>query len=160
MAAVANVTVLGWLSKDAVFDVTQNGLTRCRLSIPVNARRPDASGEQGYTAWYNVTVFGVLAENLRALKERNSLAKGTQIMISGRLEPRVWTNSDGVQNLSFDVTAESFQITGQHEDSVRKSDEKFAAAVAVAVEAAAGAKKAPKPAKSAVADVIAETGLA
>lgn len=119
MAAFANVQVMGWMSKDAQFDVTQTGISRCRITIPVNARRSNGAGQEGFTAWYQITLFGAQAETAQKLAQMGALKKGTQLIANGRFEPREWVDANGVIRLSFDLIADFFQLTGAEAQPAR-----------------------------------------
>ena len=117
MAGFCRVSVVGWLSRDPESDYTPNGLLRMKLSIPVSRRYTDRSGqEQQNTAWYNVTVFGRSAENLMQLSEKGALAKGKQVFVEGRLEPRDWVDKEGKNRTSLDITADFVQLLGSRAD--------------------------------------------
>jgi len=118
MAAFCRVSVVGWLSRDPESDYTANGMLRMRLSIPVSRRYTDRNGqEQENTAWYNVTVLGRSAEGLMKLAEMGALAKGKQVFVEGRLEPRDWVDKEGKNRTSLDITADFVQLLGSRGDS-------------------------------------------
>lgn len=118
MAGFCRVSVVGWLSRDPETDYTPNGTLRMKLSIPVSRRYTDRNGtEQDNTAWYNITVLGRSAEGLLKLAEMGGLVKGKQVFVEGRLEPREWTDKEGKNRTSLDVTADFVQLLGSRNDN-------------------------------------------
>ncbi len=118
MAGFCRVSVVGWLSRDPESDYTPNGTLRMKLSIPVSRRYTDRNGqEQENTAWYNVTVLGRSAEGLMKLSEMGALAKGKQVFVEGRLEPRDWVDKEGKNRTSLDITADFVQLLGSRADN-------------------------------------------
>lgn len=101
------IEVKGNLGGDAELKFTQSGAAFLRLSVADNERRFDKSSGQfedtGNRTWFNVTVWGSLAE---ALAEAGALVKGTSVTVTGELRPREY-EKDGVTRTAFDVRAET-----------------------------------------------------
>ena len=66
-------------------------------------RKKDAQGKwvDGDPTWLNVIVFGRQAE---MLVESNA-GKGTRLLVAGRLENRPWTDREGNERQSLELTA-------------------------------------------------------
>ena len=85
------VTLVGNLTKDPTFTPSHDGKKAFgRLSIAVNERR----GEEEVTNYYDVTLFGSLAENVAY-----SLRKGQRVLVTGRLSTsqETITKQDGTE---------------------------------------------------------------
>jgi single-strand DNA-binding protein len=98
------VTLHGWLGTDV--SVRQAGdaqVAGFRLACTPRRfnRRANAWGD-GPTQWYAVDAWRALGENCR-----DSLRRGDPVVVHGRLEVRVWTNSAGVEVTSLVVEAAS-----------------------------------------------------
>lgn len=63
-------------------------------------------GEEKHTTWYNVVVFGAMAENLV-----NSSLKGRRLIVVGRLESDDWTDKDGNKKASMQLIADEIALS-------------------------------------------------
>jgi single-strand DNA-binding protein len=89
-----------------------------QFTMAVSRRFNDQSGQQQErTAWYRVTAWGGLAESLDRLAQNGYLAKGKQVYVDGRLEPREYQDQQGQTRTSLDVTANELQLLGSRADS-------------------------------------------
>jgi single-strand DNA-binding protein len=108
MASMALVTVKGNLGKDPEVRVTPNGKTNVRFSVAVSKKQRDGSES---TAWYVVTCWGGLAETMVDFTEKGWIAKGSPVLVAGRLEPREY-EQNGATRMSLDVTANEVLLLG------------------------------------------------
>lgn len=100
-----NVSVIGRLTHDLnekSFSYTQTGKALLKASIAVN----DGYGENKYTSYFDVTIWGKTAENLRQY-----LSKGKQVCINGRLRQDRW-ESNGQKNSRVTIVANTVQLLG------------------------------------------------
>src|SRR5205823_2863995 len=58
------------------------------------------------TNWYRVTVFGRLAERLEQQAQEGRLAKGTRLIVFGRLEATAYLDRNNQPQPSLDVVAD------------------------------------------------------
>lgn len=113
----AKVTVLGNLGRDPETRYTKSGTMNVSFTIAVNRRFTDSSGtQQERTTWFRVTAWGKLAETLDRLAQDGHLAKGRQVLVSGRIESSEYTNQQGEQRTSLEVTADDVVLAGNRPD--------------------------------------------
>ena len=82
----------------------------CRFSIAV--RRRPRKGETKDDArrkpyWFDITAWGRAAETIMQYSK-----KGDQIALICEIEPRVWTDTDGVKHKVTDYKVEWFEFLG------------------------------------------------
>jgi len=117
MAGIAKVTLVGNLGRDPETRYTPNGRMNVQFTMAVSRRFNDQSGQQQErTNWYRVTAWGGLAESLDRLAQNGYLAKGKQVYVDGRLEPREYQDQQGQTRMSLDVTANELQLLGSRAD--------------------------------------------
>src|SRR5579884_419365 len=118
MAGIAKITLVGNLGRDPETRYTPNGVMNVQFSMAVSRRWTDQSGQQQErTNWYRVTAWRRLAETLDSLTQSGALARGKQVFVEGRLEPREYTDQSGQLRTSLDVTAEDVLLLGSRADS-------------------------------------------
>jgi single-strand DNA-binding protein len=101
MANGNTVTITGNLTRDPEMRFTPNGAGQAVLGLAVSRRYQDRNGEwQEESGFYNVKCWGTLAENVQ------SLAKGTRVIVTGRLEWRQWENQQGEKRTTIDIVAD------------------------------------------------------
>ena len=91
---------------ERAFAYTSNGKARLNISIAVN----DGYGDNQYTSYFDVTVWGKTAENIKAY-----LHKGKQIAVDGYLDQQRW-EKDGVKYSKVVIIADSVQLLGGNEN--------------------------------------------
>jgi single-strand DNA-binding protein len=117
MAGIAKITLVGNLGRDPETRYTPNGKMNVQFTMAVSRRFNDQSGQQQErTNWYRVTAGGGLAESLDRLAQSGYLAKGKQVYVDGRLEPREYQDQQGQTRTSLDVTANELQLLGSRAD--------------------------------------------
>jgi single-strand DNA-binding protein len=117
MAGIAKITLVGNLGRDPETRYTPNGKMNVQFTMAVSRRFNDQSGQQQErTNWYRVTAWGGLAESLDRLAQNGYLAKGKQVYVDGRLEPREYQDQQGQTRTSLDVTANELQLLGTRAD--------------------------------------------
>lgn len=93
-----HITVVGNLVRDIELRYTQGGRAVGNTAV-ASERRYQANGEwQSETSFFNLTLWGELAENVAA-----SLAKGHRVVVSGRLEQRQYETKEGEKRSAFDI---------------------------------------------------------
>lgn len=114
---VAQITLINAnLGQDPELKQTDSGLEYLSFSCAVNTRK----GNQDRTAWYRVTVWGKQAATLAPL-----LRKGSTVCVTGRLDPREYTDKQGTGRTSLDITAQDVVLTGPKPDGPAASDVPF-----------------------------------
>lgn len=84
MSARNQFTFIGNVGKDPELKTTGNGTAYCNVSVAVNKRYKDDSGEtKTLTNWFSVTLWGKKAETLSKY-----IKKGATIAVNGELVTR------------------------------------------------------------------------
>ena len=82
------ITIHGKLGKDPDLRYTGSQMAIVEFSVATTSGKDDKKK----TTWFEVKVFGQLAENVA-----NSLNKGDNVIIHGRMETDEYTKKDGTQ---------------------------------------------------------------
>lgn len=99
------VILLGRLTKDVELRYTQASNTAvASFSLAVN-RRFVKEGEEQQADFFNIVAWGKLAETAS-----NYLRKGSQVLITGKLQNRSWENEQGQKHYITEVVAEEFDF--------------------------------------------------
>ena len=96
------VTLTGNVTRDPDLRFLTSGQAVASFGIAVNTRKKD--GDQwveGDPQFYDISAFGTLAENVA-----ESVAKGTRVVISGRMNYRQWEADDGSKRSKVEVVAD------------------------------------------------------
>jgi single-strand DNA-binding protein len=108
VANVARITLVGNVGSDAELRMTPNGTAVADFSVAVNQKR----GANESTDWFRVSCWGKQAEIAQQY-----VRKGGQVFVIGRFQPRTYTAKDGSSRVSYDVTADDFQLLGGRQAS-------------------------------------------
>jgi single-strand DNA-binding protein len=96
------VTLQGWLGTDVT--LRQAGETPvARFRVACTPRRYQKKTDEwvdGATQWFSVNAWRALAEHCE-----QSLHRGDPVVVHGRLNAQVWSNSAGMEVTSYDVEA-------------------------------------------------------
>ena len=112
MASFNQISIVGYLGKNAEMRYTPQGTAVLNFSIATTERRKDSRGEfTDITTWFKVSLWGKQAE---ALTEY--LTKGRQVYVAGRLRSETYTARDGQQRTNLEVMASDVQILGTKSD--------------------------------------------
>jgi single-strand DNA-binding protein len=91
----ASVSFAGNLTEDPEVHHSEGGIARATLRVAVSGRR------DGEASFFTVVVWRDQAEHTAA-----SLAKGSRVVVVGRLQQRAWTAEDGSARQAVEVVAE------------------------------------------------------
>lgn len=109
------IILVGNLGKDPELRYTPQGDAVCSFSLATNERKKDKAGEfQDVTTWFKVTLWRQQAENAAKY-----LSKGKQVYIEGRLRVEDWTDRDGNNRQSLEVTATDMHFIGSRSDEAQ-----------------------------------------
>ena len=116
MTDLNHVVLIGRLTKNLLddernFGFLPNGQAIANLSIAVNRSKKVGDNWQDETSFFDVTIFGKTAENLKPY-----LTKGTQIAVDGYLKQDRW-EKDGQKFSRIGIIANSVQLCGGKKDS-------------------------------------------
>lgn len=106
MAASMNkVILIGRLGQDPKLSYTQSGQAVANLRMATDESYKDKSGQWVDSAeWHNVVAWGPQAEFCS-----NYLAKGSLVLVEGRLQTRKWQGQDGSDRYTTEVVANRIQ---------------------------------------------------
>ena len=107
------ITLVGNLGQDPEMRYTPSGVPVTSFSLAVNKSWVNAEGQrQDKTLWFRVTAWRKLAETASQY-----LTKGRQILVIGEIEEaRPWTDRDGNQRASLEVTAQTIKFLNTRAD--------------------------------------------
>lgn len=93
---------IGRLTADPELKFTQSGLSFAKINLAFNSRKKDANDN-----WVDGDVFFVTGTLWKEQAENaaETLSKGMEVVVSGKLKTDSWTTDDGVKR-----TATSMQI--------------------------------------------------
>ena len=100
------VILMGRLTKDPEIRYTQNNIPVANFSIAVSRRFAKENDE------VKADFFNVIAWNKTGEFVGKYFKKGQQILVSGRIENRNWTDQQGVKHYATDVIAEEVDFAG------------------------------------------------
>ena len=99
------IVLLGRLTKDPEIRVSQkNNKKVAKLSLAVN-RKYIKQGEERQCDFFNIVAYAKLAEFIEKY-----LKKGIQICLLGRLQTRIYTDSNGVTKYITEVICEEIDF--------------------------------------------------
>lgn len=97
------IFIAGHLGADPETRFTPSGQKVISIRLAVNVRK----GGKEETIWYRVTIWGDRFEKMMPY-----LKKGSGILVSGELgKPEIYTDRDGKQQISMEVTAENIRFS-------------------------------------------------
>lgn len=118
---VAKLTLVGNLGMDPEVRYTADGRPVVSCRVASNYRRRDSETKEwvDQTNWYRVSAFGRLAERMAEQSNEGRLAKGSRIIVFGRLEASAYLDRNSQPQPSLDVVADDVlfaETRGRGED--------------------------------------------
>ncbi|TSJ80686.1 MAG: single-stranded DNA-binding protein [Candidatus Cardinium sp.] len=108
MATVNKVIILGNLGKDPEIRHLENGRMRAQLTVATHDTYKTKEGEKiNHTDWHEVVLWTPHAEIAAQY-----LSKGKQVYIEGKLNHRSYTDKDGQQRYSIQITCQHLVLLG------------------------------------------------
>ncbi len=96
-----HVVVVGNLTRDPELRFTPSGQATASFGVADNSVWTDKDGQrQEKTSFFDVVAWGSLAENVAT-----SLAKGSRVIVYGRLDQRSWETPEGDRRSKVEITA-------------------------------------------------------
>ncbi len=123
------ITVVGYLGRDAELRYTPTGVPVCHFSLAVSERWNGQDGQpHERTTWFRVTAWRKLAESCSQY-----LRKGRLVMVMGPVAASTYTGNDGTLRTSLEVTANTLRMlggsrqaeAGDHEDGDAEEEAGF-----------------------------------
>jgi single-strand DNA-binding protein len=98
-----STTVTGNLTREPEIRYTREGHANTVLGVAVNRRWQDRDTKEWEetTSFIDVVCWRELAENVAL-----SLAKGTRVVVSGRMEQRTWETEEGERRSKIEIVAD------------------------------------------------------
>jgi single-strand DNA-binding protein len=103
-----NVTVTGNATREPELRFTPSGQAVANFGVAVNRRwqnRQTQEWEES-VSFFDITCWSTLAENVA-----ETVAKGTRITVSGRLDQRSWETQEGDKRSKVEIVADDVAIS-------------------------------------------------
>jgi single-strand DNA-binding protein len=112
MASVNKVILMGNCGKDPEVRYLPSGAAVATVTLATSSKRKDkATGEMVEdTQWHRLNFFDRLAEICGEY-----VKKGSQIYVEGRLKYGKYTDKDGVERNTVDITVSEMQLLGSRQ---------------------------------------------
>ncbi len=152
MASLNQVTLLGNCTRDPELRYLASGQALCNLGLAVTHRYGTGDQKQEETCFIDIIAFGRTGE-----VASEYLKKGSQILVTGRLQFRTWEGQDGMKRSKHTVVAEHIQFLtprGMGQESNPPGTTPSTGKTAVATAQRQGARSAVKETGARVADIV------
>lgn len=100
------VLITGNLTKDPVYRNTGGGKPVINFTLASNRKYKDSSN----TWQEDVCFIGIVAWNKLAVSCKDSLKKGSPVLVEGELQSRNWKNDDGLNRSIVEIKARRIQF--------------------------------------------------
>lgn len=108
MGTLATVSLVGRAGTEVRVNTTQSGKTVASVSVAVDDPfKKDAEG-RSETTWFKVSAWGNAAEFME-----NYISPGDYVAASGRLRLSTYTDKDGYEAKSLEVTADQITLVSK-----------------------------------------------
>jgi len=118
MTSFNKVILIGNLTRDPEMRYTPSGTAVTTLALAVNRRYRQGDENREETTYVDVVVFGRQAETCSQY-----LAKGSGVVVDGRLSQRRWEADDGTKRSKHEVVAQEVRFMPRREGSAMASGE-------------------------------------
>ena len=97
------ITVVGNITRDPELRFTPSGQAVASFGIAVNRRWQNRSNQEWeeQTSFFDIKCWSQLAENVS-----ESLGRGAQVVVNGRLEQRSWETEQGEKRSKVEIVAD------------------------------------------------------
>ena len=102
-----HIVIMGRLGKDPELRRTQSGVAVATFNVAVDRDFKDKATGQRATDWITCVAWRSTAEFVEKY-----FAKGSQVLVAGRLQMRDWTDKDGNKRISAEVQADNVYFAG------------------------------------------------
>lgn len=105
-----SVSLIGNVGGDPETRVTTSGTRITSFSLATSQRWKDKNtGERKEkTEWHRIVCFNGVGKSVEAI-----VIKGQKVAVDGSLRNQKWTDKDGVERYSYDITADSVIFLSQ-----------------------------------------------
>ena len=101
-----HITIHGRITNDIELKQTQSGVSVCNFNVAVD-RSHSKQGEEKQTDFFTVVCWRGLAELVS-----NYFHKGKEILVSGEMQSRKWTDNDRNNRTSWEIMANTVDFCG------------------------------------------------
>jgi single-strand DNA-binding protein len=110
---MAKIQIIGNVGRDPELKMTPNGRPVCEFTVAVNrvTGKRDSGERNEQTDWYRVSCWGNLAETAQQIVQRGRL-----VFVDGRFSARAWTDKEGRERTSLEISANDFQVLDSRRD--------------------------------------------
>ena len=121
--------IIGRVGRDPELRYMSNGDAAVTLSIATSEKWKDkATGEQKEaTEWHKVNFFGRMAEIAGEY-----LRKGSLVYVAGQIRTRKYTDKDGIEKYSTEITGREMKMLGDKASGDRQDAQKSSPAGSIA----------------------------
>jgi single-strand DNA-binding protein len=106
MAGEGVITVTGNIGNDVGIAFTSGNKAYLKFSIANTPRiKKDEVWQDGVTTWFNCTIWGRDAET--AIEH---LRKGTRVIVTGRFAGNTYTDKEGKERTSLDISVDNYGV--------------------------------------------------
>jgi single-strand DNA-binding protein len=106
MSLKNHVQLIGHLGQEPKLIASESGNKIMSVSMATNDSFKDKSGQkQVRTEWHNLIAFGTIAETFTKF-----LKKGSNIIVSGSLQTRQYTDKTGVERWKTEVVVDNMSF--------------------------------------------------
>ena len=113
MSNLNKIQIIGRLGKEVEMRYMQDGKAVAGLSVAVGEKWKDKQGQlQESTEWFNVSMFGRLAEIAGEY-----LSKGSLVYIEGKQKTEKWTDNNGQDRYTTKLIANELKMLSSKSDS-------------------------------------------
>jgi len=101
--ALPTITATGNLVFEPDFQVTQSGVSRCKMRIACNERRKNQDGtwSDGETSYFDIVLWRGLAD-----AAADTFKKGQPILVVGKCKVTKYEDKNGVERTTVEITAD------------------------------------------------------
>jgi single-strand DNA-binding protein len=119
MAGVNKVILIGYCGGDPETRYLPNGDPVSNVSLATSETWKDKEGnKQERTEWHRLQFFGRLAEIVGQY-----VKKGSPIYIEGSIRSNKYTDKEGVEKVSYQITCSSMKLLGSKSDGERPAQQ-------------------------------------
>ena len=116
------VIIIGRVGKEPELKHTPSGAAVCNFSVATTDRYKDKQGaRQETTEWHNVTAWQKLAEICGQY-----LAKGSKVMIEGKIQTRSYDDRDGNKKYITEIIASNMEMLGDKNGTTQQQEQQTA----------------------------------
>jgi single-strand DNA-binding protein len=105
--ALPTITATGNLVFEPDFQVTQSGVSRCKMRIACNERRKNQDGTwtDGETSYFDIVLWRGLAD-----AAADTFKKGQPILVVGKCKVVKYEDKNGVERTTVEITADEIAV--------------------------------------------------